>query len=199
MSHPVRLAIERPPRMNRIHVFARLAILVLAGSVRWGSAYALLYLGLPVVVALLVSRKGAARYLSESATGVARVLRWIAAAYAYLWLLTDTLPTNEDAHAIDLNIEASGAPTVGSALLRVLTSLPALVVLVVVTLVGGLLWLIGILAILATGHVPEPIATSLAQILRYRMRFIAYHLSLVAEYPSFEDVPAPHVPRMGAA
>jgi hypothetical protein len=38
----------------------------------------------------------------------------------------------------------------------------------------------------------------LEQALRYRVRFIAYYLSIVEQYPSFEEMPA-QLPQSGAA
>jgi hypothetical protein len=187
------MEVQRPTRMRRAHVLLRLVILLLVGSACWSSLYWLLYLGLPVIAALLVWPEKDA-YLGGDAVSIARLLRWVAAAYAYLALLTDAFPTSEAEGPVTLEIQRSGAPTVASALSRIVTSIPALLVLAVVTMVAGLVWVAGAVAILVYGQLPDPIAGFLSMALQYRMRFLAYHLSLVETYPSLVDVPA-QVPR----
>ncbi len=185
--------------MDRLQVLIRLGALILLGAIFRRSAFGLLYLALPVLAAILVSRKGGAGYLANDASGIARILRWVTAAYAYFWLLTDVFPVRQGDGPVEMSIETDGAPTPGSALLRLVTSLPALLVLAAVTFLAALLWIMGAIAVLATGTLPEPIGHFLARVLRYRLRFFAYHLSLVREYPSFEEVPAAHAPHSGAA
>jgi hypothetical protein len=187
--HPVRFRVDRPREMERIHVLIRVVLLLALGAVGWSSLYWLLYLALPAVAALLISQKGFERYFAEDAPRIVRVLRWLAAAYAYLWLLTDTFPTSEGS-SVELEVETGGTPTAGSALLRLLSSVPALLLLAVLSLAAGFLWLIGALALLAQNRVPTAIADFLELTLRYQFRFIAYHLSLVERYPSLEGVSA---------
>jgi hypothetical protein len=111
------------------------------------------------------------------------VLRWLASAYGYLWLLTDVLPTAQGS-PIDLKIEAGGRPTASSALLRLLFSLPALVVLAVLSAASGILWVVGAVLILIRRRLPDAIADVLAFTLRFQFQLVAYHLSLVDRYPS---------------
>jgi hypothetical protein len=185
--------------MDRIHVVIRLALLLAVGTIGCSSLYWLLYLGLPAAVALLISQKGSQSYLADDAPTAVRVLRWVAAAYAYLWLLTDAFPTNEAIRSVELQVETGGAPTASSALLRLLYSLPAMLLLAVLSLAAGFLWVIGAFAIVLRRQVPEAIGDFLAMTLRYQFRLIAYHLSLVERYPSFEDVSAVRIPHSGAA
>jgi hypothetical protein len=131
ISHPVLFEVERAPRMDRLHVLVRLLLLVAIGALGLGSVYWVLYLVPPLVVALLVSGSGRVRYLAESAPVVVRVMRWFAGAYAYLWLLTDTVPAGGEEGPVAFEVEIGGWPTMGSALKRLVTSLPALVLLVV--------------------------------------------------------------------
>jgi hypothetical protein len=190
------MEVQRPSQMRRAHVLLRLVVLLVIGSACWSSLYWLAYLGVPFIAALLVSQEKADP-LGAKTLGMARMLpflRWVAAAYAYLALLTDALPTGEGESPVVLEIQPGGSPTVASALSRVVTSLPALLVLAVVTMVAGLFWVAGAVAILVYGQLPDPIAGFLTMALQYRMRFLAYHLSLVQAYPSLVDVPA-QVPR----
>jgi hypothetical protein len=70
MAFPVTLDLERPPVFQRAQVFLRVALLVVIGWI--GHPIGLLWLGLPVVAAILVSQKGGQRYLDEDGPTVAR-------------------------------------------------------------------------------------------------------------------------------
>jgi hypothetical protein len=194
----VELRVDRPIEMQRAHVAIRLALLLALGAIGCSSLYWVLYVGLPAVAALLIANKGADRYFSEDGPGVLRALRWIAAAYAYLWLLTDAPPTSEGRHPVELRVETGGVPTPSSALFRLLSSLPAVLVLAVLAIVASIFWPIGAVAILVSRRVPPAIADFLALTLRYQFRLFAYHLSLVDRYPSLE-LPGTPAPRSDAA
>ena len=184
--HPVQLNIERAARIPRIHVVIRLVLLLALGTLGCSSIYWFLYLALPAMVAAMVSQKGGPRYLADNAPKVVRVLRWFAVAYGYLWLLTNDLPTSEGSH-VDLQIEIEGTPTVGSSLLRLLTSLPALLLVWVLSLAAALAWLVAAAFVLATERMPAALADFLTLALRVQFRMIAYHLSLVERYPSLKE------------
>jgi hypothetical protein len=133
------------------------------------------------------------RYLDEDAPRIVRVLRWAARAYAYLWLLTDSVPRAEaGAGPVELEITPGGGPTVSSALVRLLSSLPALVLLGLLSVVAVPLWVIGAIAILVNERTPTPIADFLSMKLRYQFQLVAYHLSLVDAYPSLGDADVSH-------
>jgi hypothetical protein len=185
--------------MQRVQVVVRLALLAALAAIGCSSVYWLAYLALPVLAALLVSRDGARGYLGGDAPGIVRVLRWFAGTYAYLWLLTDRLPTLEGEGPVELNIETGGTPTAGSALRRLVTSLPALLLLAILSVAASFLWILGAIAILATGRTPAWIADFIAMKLRYQFRIAAYHLSLVDAYPALADSPLPLAPHSGAA
>jgi hypothetical protein len=183
--------------MERAHVIIRLSLLLAVGTIGCSSLYWLLYLVAPAVAALQISSKGSERYLAEDAPAIVRVLRWLAAAYAYLWLLTDAFPTSSEGGSVALEVESGGSPTTDSALLRLIYSLPALLVLAVLSIAAGLLWLLGAIAILVRRRMPHAIRNFLALTLRYQFRLAAYHLSLVDRYPSFEEAPLVPVPHSG--
>jgi len=192
-AHPVRLHVERAARTSRIHVLTRLLLLLAVGALGWSSIYWALYLALPAVAALLILRRGGGEgYLSEDGPRLVRVLRWLAAAYAYLWLLTDVLPTAQGG-PVDLQVAPSGSPTPTSALLRIVTSIPAIVLLGLLTIAAGLVWIVGAASILAIERMPGVLADFLALTLRVQFRVVAYHLSLVDRYPSLEDSGVPQV------
>jgi hypothetical protein len=183
--HPVQFSVDRPTRASRLHVITRVVILLALAAVCSSSVYWILYLMLPAIVALVVVQKGAERAMAEEGTRAIQVLRWLASAYAYLFLLTDTLPTT-GAGPVDLRIEPGPPPTPTSALLRLVYSIPALVLLTLLTLVASVLWLVGAIWILAAERMPTFIRDFLTLTLRYQFRFAAYHLSLVERYPALE-------------
>src|SRR5262245_30428034 len=125
---PVTFDIERPPAFQRVHVFLRLALLAVAGWI--GHPLGLLWLGIPVAAAILISRKGGRRYLEEDGPTLTRVLSWFLDLAVYLALLTDRLP-GEGEHPVRFEVERSGSPTVGSALLRILYAVPSVIVLAI--------------------------------------------------------------------
>ena len=182
-NHPVQLRVEHPGQTERIHVVTRLVFLLAFATLGLSTVYWVLYLALPAAVAVVLIQKGGERYLAEEAPRIVRVLRWLASAYGYLWLLTDALPTAEGS-PVDLKIEIGGRPTPTSALLRLLFSLPALVMLAVISAAAGVLWLIGVVLTLVRKRLPGGIADILALTLRFQFQLIAYHLSLVERYPS---------------
>jgi hypothetical protein len=184
--------------MARVQVAIRLALLLALGMVGCSSLYWGLYLMLPVAAALLISSKGPGRYLAEDAPRIARGLRWLAAAYAYLWLLTDAPPTERIGGQVELEVEPSGTPTVASAMLRILYSLPALLLLAVLSIVTCFLWIVGALAILWSERIPAAIAEFLALTLQYQFSLAAYHVSLVDRYPSLGTPPVTAVRPSGA-
>jgi hypothetical protein len=185
-THPVRLSVVPPASMQRIHVIIRLVLLLALGTLGGSSLYWLLYLGLPALVALRIASSGSARYFADDVPRITRALRWAAGAYAYLWLLTDAVPSSEAGSAVDLGIAPEGSPTAGSALLRLLYSVPALLLLAVLSIAAGILWIIGALAVLLARRVPRGITSFLSLTLCYQFRLFAYHLSLVERYPSLE-------------
>jgi Domain of unknown function (DUF4389) len=152
MSFPVTLEIERPLVFQRAHVFLRVVLLVVVGWI--GHPFGLLWLGLPVVAAILVSQKGGQRYLDESGPTVTRVLNWILDLVAYLALLTDRLP-GEGGHPVRFQVQRSGTSTTGSALLRILYAIPSMIVLAILAFVGAIVWVIAAVLVLANEQYPE--------------------------------------------
>lgn len=189
-THPVQLRVEPAPKRSRIHVLIRLLLLVALGTLGCSSLYWVLYLAAPAAVALLVSQKGSERFLAESAPPFSRALRWLAGAYAYLWLLTDDFPST----GVTLEIEPGGAPTPGSALLRLVYSLPALVLLAILSFAASILWIVAAIWILVAQRTPSGLTDFFALTLRYQFRLVAYHLSLTDRYPSLvsESSYTPH-------
>ena len=181
--HPVQLHVDKQLHVPRIQVAIRLVMVVALGLIGWSSVYWLIYLQIPAVVALVVLNKGTAHYVDRTAPGLVRALRWLAVAYAYLCFLTDVLPT-ADGSPIDLRIETTSRPTPKSALLRILTSLPALLMVAVLAAVASVVWIVIAAYALVTERLPPALPDFMILVLRVKFRLAAYHLSLVDRYPS---------------
>jgi hypothetical protein len=182
MAFPVAFELERPPVFQRAHVFLRVALLVVIGWI--GHPFGLLWLGLPVVAAILVSQKGGQRYLDADGPTVTRVLNWILDLVAYLALLTDELPGRGE-HPVRFQVQRSGSPTVGSTLLRILYAIPSLIVLAILTFVGAIVWVIAVVVVLIDEKYPESMWRFLFGLVRWEACLLAYLASLVDRYPPF--------------
>jgi hypothetical protein len=68
-----------------------------------------------------------------------------------------------------------------------ITSVPALLILGIFSVMAGLLWPIGAVFVLVGRRLPGVLFDFFALMLRGQFRCIAYHLSLVDRYPSFEE------------
>jgi hypothetical protein len=182
MSVPVTFEVERPPVFQRAHVFLRIALLLVVGWI--GHPFGLLWLGLPVVAAILVSQKGGQGYLDESGPTVTRVLNWILDLVAYLALLTDELP-GQGEHPVRFEVERAGSPTTGSALVRILYAIPSVIVLAILGFVGAIVWVIAVVSVLVDRSYPESLWRFLLGLVRWEARLLAYLASLVDHYPPF--------------
>jgi hypothetical protein len=190
MSDPVVFDVERPPAFRRVHVLLRLALLIV---ISWFShPFGLLWLGLPVIAAILVAQKDGRRYLDEDGPRVTGVLRWLVGLLAYLALLTDRFPGGSS-NAVRFEVERSGSPTVGSALLRILYAIPSLIALAILGFVGAIVWVIGVVLVLVNERYPESFWRFLLSLVRWEAWLLAYLASLVDRYPPFrlETGPAP--------
>jgi hypothetical protein len=182
VSSPVGFDLERPPAFRREHVLLRVALLVVIGWV--GHPLGLLWIGLPVAAAILVSQKGGRRYLDENGPTVTRVLNWILDVTAYVALLTDRLP-GPGQHPVRFEVERSGAPTTSSALLRILYVIPSLIVFAFLLFVGSIVWVIALVCVLADERYPVGMWRFLRGLLRWEACVLAYLASLVDRYPPF--------------
>jgi hypothetical protein len=191
MPFPVTFDVERPPVFRRAHVFLRIVLLVVIGWI--GHPFGLLWLGLPVVAAILVAQKSGQRYLDENGPTVSRVLGWILAVLAYVALLTDSLP-GEGERPARFEVDRSGSPTVGSALLRILYAIPSVIVLAILGFVGAIVWVIAVVGVLVRESYPDGLWRFLLGIVRWEACLLAYLASLTDHYPPFTLETAPVSP-----
>jgi hypothetical protein len=182
MAFPVTFDVERPPVFQRAHVFLRVGLLIVIGWL--GHPFGLLWLGLPLVAAILVSQKGGQRYLDQDGPTITRVLGWILAVVAYLALLTDRPPAPGE-HPVRFQVVRSGSPTVSAALLRILYAIPNLIVLAILAFVGAIVWLIAVVLVLVNERYPESLWRFLLGLVRWEAYVLAYLASLVDRYPPF--------------
>jgi hypothetical protein len=191
MSDPVTFDVERPPVFRRVQVVLRVVLLIVISWI--GHPFGLLWLGLPVIAAVLIAQKGGQRYLDENGPKLTGILRWILAVLAYLALLTDRLPGG-GSQPVRFEVERSGSPTVGSALLRILYAIPSLIVLAILGLVGAIVWLIAVVLILINENYPESFWRFQLALVRWEAWLLAYLASLVDRYPPFRLETGPATP-----
>ena len=182
VSDPVVFDLERPPAFQRAHVLLRVVLLVVIGWI--GHPLGLLWVGIPVVAAILVSQKGGQRYLDENGPTVTRVLNWIVDVTAYVALLTDRLPGPSE-HPVRFEVDRSGAPTTGSTLLRILYVIPSLIVFAFLMFIGSIVWVIAVVCVLVNERYPAGMWRFMRGLLRWEACVLAYLASLVDRYPSF--------------
>jgi hypothetical protein len=185
-AHPVQLHVVRTERVTRIQVAVRIVLVVALAIVSWPALYWILYLTLPAIVALILLQKGVDTFRTRDAPRLILALRWLAGAEAYLYFLTNELPTSGRG-AVDLQVNLTAAPTAGSALMRLLSSLPALLLVALLSAVSSLVWIVAAIFALAMERIPRPFGDLFLFVLRLKYRLAAYHLSLVERYPSLAE------------
>jgi hypothetical protein len=151
-----------------------------------GIVFALPYLAFPVAAAIFISQKGGERFLTEDSPRMTAWLRWLIALYAYLFLATDRLVfTEEPAQIVRFEVQPQGSPTTGSALLRLIFSIPAAFVLGLIGIVAFFLWIVAAVFIIIQESYPAGIYAFFRGYLRWLARLQGYHASLVDPYPPF--------------
>jgi hypothetical protein len=203
-QYPVIFEAKRPERFQRRHVLLRIAmVLVLSLMLAFSWFVVLVYLTVPVVAAAFVSRdKG--RYLEQSGELMRRFSHWLVAFDAYITYLTDRLPLEDPEDVVRYEVRMSGTPTPGSALLRLVYSIPhGLVLLVLGFVIAPVTWVAAAVFILLTGSYPDALYRFHTGVVRWTARLLAYHASLTDEYPPFalsDDPrrPEPHLPPASA-
>jgi Domain of unknown function (DUF4389) len=182
VGYPVVFDSIRPERFSRSQVLLRLVVLFILWA---GSVGGVLYLGIPILAAIMISRKGGERFMAEDAPRVAGMLHWIVAFVAYFGFLTDRFPTERPETTARFDVVPSGLPTVGTAVVRILTSIPSAIVLAVLVLLAMIIWLITAIAVLVAKNYPAALYGYQRAVVRWGARLVAYHASIVDRYPPF--------------
>ncbi len=192
MAYPVTFDVVRPAKMARVHVVLRVLIVVVASSVTGNfGGLGLVYLFFPVAAAVLVSQKDGARYLAEDGERVTRWVAFVVGVLAYIAMLTDELPGGGRT-PVRVEIQRSGTPTAGSALLRILYAIPSALVLALIGIASWVVWIIAAISVLINESYPEGLWRFQRGVVRWEARLLGYIASLVEPYPpfSFDTGPA---------
>ena len=121
-------------------------------------------------------------------------MRWLVAADAYLRLLTDRFPTEAPERLVQFDVRTTGVPSVGTALLRLVYSIPSAVVLVILGIAATFTGIVAACFVLVQETYPEALYEFHRAYVRWVARLLAYHSSLVAEYPPFAIDTGPKQP-----
>jgi len=184
-AYPVMFDVARPEKMGRAHVFLRILLVIVVSSIAGsGDGFGLIYLGLPVVAAILIAQKNGDCYLSEHGETLTKVLAFIVGLLAYVALLTDELP-GFGRQNITFEITRAGSPTVGSALWRIVKVIPSAFVLALIGIVSWFVWIIAAVSILLGERYPEGLWNFHRGVIRWQARLLGYLASLVEPYPPF--------------
>jgi len=183
-AYPVTFDVSRPEKFERPQLFLRILVAiilwVLASIVGW-----VFYLVFPVLAAIFVSQKGAEKYLEAAGPRMTEWLRWVVAIFAYLLILTERFPTEKPEEIVRFEVKTEGAPTVGSALLRLILSIPSVFVLGLLGIVSAVVWVIAAVMVLVQENYPGGLYNFQRGVLRWEARLLGYHASLVDQYPPF--------------
>ena len=180
--------VERPEKFLRSQLALRIVLLLvlslLGGVLSW--AHTILWLGVPVLAAILISQKGAKRYHDEASGNMTSWLRFVVGAYAYLGLLTDKLPGDAAAgHNSQFQVTPTGTPTVGGTLVRIILIIPHAIVIAILSCVAFVLILFAAVMILVRESYPQSVYNFLRGWVRWQARVLAYMAALVDDYPPF--------------
>ena len=146
--------------------------------------FGLVYVGLPVLAAILIAQHGESSYLNEDGERMTRWVGFVVRLLAYLALLTDELPTTVES-PVKFAVATSGYPTVGGALLRIVKAIPSALALMLIGIVGWIVWIVAAVSILITENYPKSLWNFQRGVVRWEARLLSYLASLVATYPPF--------------
>jgi hypothetical protein len=199
--HPVTVEVTQPERYSREQLALRVVLFILFGlvGISFGAVFFAFYLALPAFAAIALSNEGPEQFRTATAPGVTRLFRWVLSVYAFFALIIDRLPTREPETDVFLEVHPTGNPTVGTALLRILTGIPSAIVLAILMFVSAILWVVAFILVLITRDYPRALFDFQLGVLRWIARLFAYQASLVEEYPPFALTEAPHGPPMRAS
>jgi hypothetical protein len=185
-NYPASFDVTRPEKFERPHLALRIVVVIILsviGATGW--ILGLVYLVFPALAAIFVSQKGPEKFLEEDGPRMTGWLRWVLALYAYIGILTDRFPSEKPEEIVRFEVQTSGSPTVGSALLRLIYSIPSAFVLAILGFVSGIIWIIAAVMVLVQENYADGLYDFQRGVLRWEARLLAYHSSLVEQYPPF--------------
>jgi hypothetical protein len=186
-AYPATITVDAPVRFEPAQLLLRVLVCMALGMLqRSGNGlFGLLYLGLPLAAAILIAHRTGPGYIERDLPWLVAVLEWLLALCAYLMLLTDKFPLDAHDRSVRLYVTATGTPSVGGALARLVTTLPHVFALAVLGIASFLISVLGAIGILVNQRLPEPLHAFQRGVLMWLARVSAYHVSLVATYPPF--------------
>jgi hypothetical protein len=179
-DYPVTFSVIRPEKFERPQLFLRIIVYFIFSFVG-----GFLYLGFPVLAAIWISQKGSQKFLEEDGPRITGWLRWIIGLYAYLYILTDRFPSDSPDDTVRFDLQVGGNPTLGSALLRLIYSIPSAIILGVLSWVSAIVWVIAAVQILLQEKYSDGLYDFQCGVVRWNARLLGYHASLVEPYPPF--------------
>ena len=182
----VSFEVQPPVRYSRVQVPLRMAIVFLLAllQTRLAWIFVTLFVLLPILAALSIQKHGGAGYEGSDRQGMQRALHWWSAFLAFLFFVSDRFPAaQEDLAGVRLDISPSEPVLVTQALLRLVTSLPEFLALLVLGWAAGALAVIAAVCVLVAESIPEPIRRFLTFYVSLQARFLAYHAALVSSPP----------------
>jgi hypothetical protein len=186
-SYPAALEAGFPHRYERVQVLFRLMLIVAIGVLHRtvGSVFGVLYLLLPIFAAMSISKNGGIGLRRDDTRRFTAVIDWAVSFYAYFLFVIDTFPFRKEDRGAWLSVQVDGSPRVGSAVARLLTTLPHAIVLFVLGFASGIVSVVIAISVLTTGKCPDGLHTFQRDVVAYIGRVLAYHASLVDIYPPF--------------
>ena len=180
----VRIEIASPRHFERGQLAVRIVLACVLGwfGITFGSLAALGYLVLPILAASAITSVGGDNYLGKLGRQLGRALTWVLRCEAYMMLLVDRLPIEDDP-GVSITIGYGGHPTLRSAMWRLVTSLPLAAVALVLAIPSAMLWFVAALWILFGFAMPRPILAFQLGVLRWQAQLLVYQGSLVGSYP----------------
>lgn len=200
-AYPVTVATRLPLRYEKIQVLLRVLVCIAIGVFlqSTGGPLGLLYLSLPIAAAVLITRRGAHGYLTQDARWLGNLLEWVVGLYAYLLFVTDRFPLDVADRSVRMQVQPQGAPSVGRALARLVTSIPLAIVLALLLVASLVVWIIAAVAILFDERYPDQLRRFQYNVVTFLGRWLAYHASLVEFWPPFDFWSQPTEPPTGPA
>lgn len=184
MAYPATFDVQLPTQaFDRGQVALRI-LLVLVLYWLLNGIIGLAWLALPIFAAILISQKGAQKYLEEADKGPVTWIKLILGFWTWAALLSDKLPL-ESPGEVAFKVQPNGSPSVGQALLRIILAIPHGIVLWFLSIIAAVVWLATVITILMNGKYPDWGYNYLRGYLKWYARVLAYLASLVDEYPPF--------------
>ena len=131
MAYPAVFDVQRPTQQFDRGQTAVRVLLILVLYFLLNSVVGIAWWALPVFGAILISQKGAQRYLDEAEKGPVTWIRLVLGFWTYASLLSGKLPIENPAEVVDFKVQPNGSPSVGQALLRIILAIPHGIVLAI--------------------------------------------------------------------